>query len=165
MWFVSGKTEWLPLYLLLIGYLVCRYRKKSILIIVFAIASVVIADQLAVHAFKDVFERLRPGHNPTIQHLVHIVNDYRGGLYGFVSNHAANTFALATFLSFTIRNRYFVYSIFIWALIVSYSRIYLGVHYPGDVLCGAMLGILIGWLMFLVYRKAESGYLKDRTSE
>jgi undecaprenyl-diphosphatase len=153
MWFISGKTEWIPLYFFLIVFLIYRFRKQSMLILAFAILAVILADQLAVHAFKEVFERLRPSHEPDIQQQVHIINNYRGGLYGFVSNHAANTFALVTFLGFILRGKYIVYFLFFWASLVSYSRIYLGVHYPGDILCGAMLGILIGWIMVTGYRK------------
>jgi undecaprenyl-diphosphatase len=153
MWFVSGKTEWIPLYLFLITYTVYRFRKQSILIISFAIVAVILADQIAVHAFKEVFERLRPSHDPNIQHQVHIVNNYRGGLYGFISNHAANTFALAAYLSFVLREKYLSYLLFVWAALVSYSRIYLGVHYPGDILCGAGLGLLIGWVLSTAHRK------------
>jgi undecaprenyl-diphosphatase len=153
MWFISGKIEWLPLYILLLGFIIYRYKKQSILIILCIIIAIVLADQLAVHAFKDVFERLRPSHNTDILQKIHLVNGYRGGLYGFVSNHAANTFALAAFLSLLIKNKAFTLSIFIWASVVSYSRVYLGVHYPGDVLCGAILGVLIAWLVFLSYCK------------
>lgn len=153
MWFISGKFEWVPLYILLIAFIIYRYKKQSILIITCLLVAVILADQLAVHAFKEVFERLRPSRNPDIEQMVHLVNGYRGGLYGFVSNHAANTFALATFLSMLIGNKYFSLSIIIWASLVSYSRIYLGVHYPGDVVGGAMLGILIGWLLFISYNK------------
>ena len=151
MWFISGKVEWLPLYLILIGYIIYRYRWQSIAIIAAVILAITLTDQLAVKAFKEVFERLRPGHNPEIQHLVHIVNDYRGGSYGFVSNHAANSFALAMFLSFLFSNKNFSIVIFTWAILVSYSRIYIGVHYPGDIVGGALLGMLIGWSIYQIY--------------
>jgi len=151
MWFISGKLQWVPLYLILIGYLIYKYKASSIYIIIAIAIAVTMADQLSVKAFKEVFQRLRPSNNPEISNLVHVVNNYRGGLYGFVSNHAANTFALAGFLSFLFKNRIFTFSIFIWALIVSYSRIYLGVHYPCDVLCGAFLGLLCGWLVYITY--------------
>jgi undecaprenyl-diphosphatase len=155
MWLISGRTEWIPFYLILIGYLIYKFRWRSIPIIVAIIVAVSLADQLAVKAFKEVFQRLRPTHNPEIQNLVHIVNEYRGGMYGFVSNHAANTFALAGFLSFFFRNWYFSAVILLWASVVSYSRIYLGVHYPGDVIGGAVLGLIIGWLVYLLYLKMD----------
>lgn len=153
MWHISGKLEWLPLYLILIGYIIYRYRWHSIAII-FAIGiAITLSDQLSVIAFKETIQRLRPTYNPEISHLVHIVNDYRGGLFGFISNHAANSFALACFLSLLIRKKYFNLAIIIWASLVSYSRIYLGVHYPSDILGGAIFGCLIGWLTYLLYIK------------
>ena len=109
MWFISGKIEWVPFYLILIGYMIYRYRLKSILIIIAIALAVTLADQLAVKAFKEVFQRLRPSNNPEITNLVHIVNNYRGGSFGFVSNHAANTFALAGFLSLLFNNRIFTF--------------------------------------------------------
>jgi undecaprenyl-diphosphatase len=152
MWHISGRIEWFPFYLLLIAYLIYHYRRQSIFIIIGALLAVILADQLAVHVFKDVIGRLRPSYNPNIQNIVHIVNDYRGGLYGFVSNHAANTFSLATFLSLVTRNRYLSAILVAWATLVSYSRIYLGVHYPGDIIAGALLGVFIGWLIFVLYK-------------
>jgi undecaprenyl-diphosphatase len=155
MWHISGKIEWSPLYLILAGYIIYRYRLNSIPIIIAVAVAILLADQLAVDLFKNVFQRLRPTYNPEIQNIVHTVNNYTGGSYGFISNHAANTFALATFLSFLFKNRSFTLSILLWATIVSYSRIYLGVHYPGDVLGGMLFGSLIGWLIFILYEWTE----------
>jgi undecaprenyl-diphosphatase len=163
MWHISGRIEWLPLYLILAGYIIYRYRLSSIPIIIAVAVAIILADQLAVDLFKNVFQRLRPTYNPEIQDIVHTVNNYTGGSYGFISNHAANTFALATFLCFLFKNRSFTLSILLWATIVSYSRIYLGVHYPGDVLGGMLFGSLIGWLIFKLYEWAEER-IKVRSS-
>lgn len=152
MCFLSGKTEWVPLYIIIIGYIVYKFRWRSLLVFVAVTLVITLADQISVKAFKDVFMRLRPSHSPEIQHLVHIVNDYRGGQYGFVSSHAANTFGLATFLALLIRARFFTVFIFTWASLVSYSRIYLGVHYPGDIICGAILGAGCAITVFILYR-------------
>lgn len=152
MWHISGKLEWVPFYIILIGYLIYKYRIKSVYIIVAIAIAVTLADQLAVKAFKEVFERFRPSNNPAIRDLVYIVNNYRGGSYGFVSNHAANTFSLATFLILLFSNRIFTVVIIFWAFIVSYSRIYIGVHYPADVICGALLGVICGGAVFYAYR-------------
>ena len=159
MWLISGRIEWLPLYLVLITCIIYRFRWKSIPILIAVILTIALADQLAVKAFKEVFERLRPTHNPEIQHLVHIVNDYRGGSYGFVSNHAANSFSLAMFISLLFKNHYITIGMFFWAFLVSYSRIYLGVHYPGDILGGIALGIGIGWFIFFIYRKFTERFM------
>jgi undecaprenyl-diphosphatase len=163
MWHISGKAEWIPFYILLIAFLIYRYGKESTLLIGIAILSVIIADQLAVHAFKEVFQRLRPSHDTDIQHLVHIVNNYRGGLYGFVSNHAANSFALAGFLGFTLRLKYLTAILLFWAVLISYSRVYLGVHFPADCAGGALLGLLIGWLASMAYRMlSKRNSIKNR---
>ena len=143
MWFISGKMEWVPMYLILIGFIIYKYRKDSIWIFIAVIILITLSDSFAARVIKDSVQRFRPTHNPAIANMVHIVNNYRGGDYGFVSNHASNSFALAVFLSLLFRNRYFTIGILIWAAIVSYSRIYLGVHYPGDILGGALLGV--GW--------------------
>lgn len=155
MWFISGKLSWLPLYALIIFLIIKKFKRKSILVIVSIILVVVISDQMSVHVFKDVFQRLRPCHNPQIANLVHIVNNHCGGKYGFVSSHATNTFAIATFISYLFRNKYMSYSMFLWAIIVSYSRIYLGVHYPGDIFGGALLGIIVGILVYKFYQFTE----------
>ena len=165
MWFVSGTIEWVPLYLVLTGYIIYRYRWQSIPIIVAVIIGITLADQIAVRVFKEVFERLRPSHNPEIQHLIHFVNNYRGGAYGFVSNHAANSFALAVMLSLVFKNKVFSVCILLWAMLVSYSRIYLGVHYPGDILGGALLGAGIAWLVYFLFQKLHLLRITDSSKK
>ena len=97
--------------------------------------------------------RPRPCRDPDIGHLVHRVNNYCGGAYGFVSGHAANSFALATMISLLFRKKWVSTGLLIWATMVSYSRIYLGVHYPGDVIFGALLGTLLGLTIFYVLHR------------
>ncbi len=152
MWWVSLKYVWVPLYagvLFFIFYL--RRYKTAILAVLSLILLVTITDQTSVHLFKQVFERLRPCHDPQIGHLVHIVNNKCGGQFGFVSSHAANTFGFATFTSLFFRNRYFSVFIILWASMVSYSRIYLGVHYTGDIIGGIILGIFCGYIVYRLY--------------
>jgi undecaprenyl-diphosphatase len=142
MFFVSGKYEWIPLYVIILGFIIWKYRWKSLWIILAVIILITLSDQLA-NILKAGVKRLRPCKDPDIGHLVHLVNNYCRSSYGFVSGHAANSFALATFLSLLFRKKWVTIAIFIWAALISYSRIYLGVHYPGDVICGALIGILI----------------------
>ncbi len=149
MWHISGKLEWIPLYAFLIYLIIKEYKMKAIWIILAVILVIVLTDQVFVKLFKFQFERLRPCHNPEIKDLVHKVNDKCGGQFGFVSSHASNSFGLAMFLTFLFRKKLFGILIFFWAALVSYSRIYLGVHYPGDIIGGALLGIFIGWLVYL----------------
>jgi undecaprenyl-diphosphatase len=151
MWHVSGKFEWLPLYLLLLIIIIVYYKKKSIWIFLAITVLIVLSDSLSTQLIKNTIERLRPSHNPDIECLVHIVNNYRGGNFGFVSSHAANTFAIAVFLTVLFKNFYLSAGLFFWAIIVSYSRIYLGVHYPGDVIAGAFLGCILAILVYKVY--------------
>lgn len=153
MGWASGKYFWIPLYAFFL-YLVFKYVGKRTWLVALAAALVILlSDQISVHAFKYMFLRYRPCHNLQLQALVH-VNGSCGGQYGFISSHAANTFALAMFLTlfFCNRIRFFGIYIFLWAAFVSYSRIYNGVHYPADVAVGALVGMIIGWLVFVVYQ-------------
>ena len=110
-----------------------------------------LCDQFASTVCKPLFHRPRPTHDEEIGSLVTLVNNYRGGRYGFISSHAANSFGAALFLIGVFRNRLFTASILLWAVAVSYSRIYLGVHYPGDILAGAIAGVLGGIAIYNVY--------------
>jgi undecaprenyl-diphosphatase len=142
MVFFSGKISWIPLYLVLLWFLI-RDRKKRFFISILMIAlMVLLTDQTSVF-IKEHVQRLRPCHNNQISALIHLVKGC-GGDFGFVSSHAANTFGAAMFFTLFFRNRWIGFCLLFWATMVSYSRIYLGVHYPGDVLGGALLGIAIG---------------------
>ncbi|MDA9938275.1 phosphatase PAP2 family protein [Salibacteraceae bacterium] len=147
MFWFSEEITWVPLYAVLLFGLYKKYGWKGLLPVVLGVTlTITLTDQLSVKAFKEVFLRYRPCHNLEIQHLVHLVINHCGGQYGFVSSHASNTFGLASFLCLLFSNKKLGLGLFIWALAVAYSRIYLGVHYPADILAGALLGVLIGTL-------------------
>jgi len=161
MWYISGTKTWIPLYAVILFFVFKQLKWRGFIALFFFILLIVLSDQISVRLFKNVFERLRPCHDPVIGHLVHLVNNKCGGQFGFVSSHAANTFALAMFSSLFFRNKAVTISIFVWAAIVSYSRIYLGVHYPFDVMGGAILGVVIGIITFRLYLLSQK-YIKKK---
>ena len=151
MWFVSGKLSWAPMYAVIIFFIIKNYKWQSVTLILLIVVSITLADQISVKAFKFVFERLRPCHNPNISHLVHIVNNKCGGQFGFVSSHASNSFVVAMFLHLLFKKKWFSWFIFVWAALVSYSRVYLGVHFPADITGGAILGMVIGYGVYQLF--------------
>jgi len=161
MYWASDRFIWIPLYVFIIYLLIKQYGKSGIYITLTLIALIVLSDQISSHLIKNTLVmRLRPSHEPTLEGLVHLSKAGKGGLYGFVSSHAANTFALATFLFyfFSPSLRWLNYTILAWATMVSYSRIYNGVHYPADILAAIPLGVLLGCLVANLYLKLSSMY-------
>ena len=145
MLFMSAKLIWIPLYGFLIFFLYKNYGFNFWKPLLMVIITVSLADQITSGFMKPFFERLRPCNDPELKNLVSLVGKC-GGRYGFASSHAANTLGLATFyLTFT-RNRWFLF-LLLWALIVSYSRIYLGVHFPGDIIIGGLIGAGLGYVL------------------
>ena len=165
MWIISAKATWIPLYLLLVGLLVWRYRKPAmtnvkwlqrvpvcvVMIIVIGLA-VGAADFIASGILKDLVARPRPTRVPELEGVLHLVRGYRSGQYGFVSSHAANTMAVALLFSLIWRNKIATVGLMLWVAANCYSRMYLGVHYPLDILGGLMVGALVALLAFALLR-------------
>lgn len=149
---ITSTVAWIPVAIALLYVIIKNNSLRETGLIILGIAlTILIADQFTSSFCKPFFARFRPAQDPIIMYLVDVVDGYRGGRYGFVSSHAANTFGLALFISLLIKNKWMSMSMFVWATLCSYSRIYLGVHYLGDILCGMLIGLLTGFIIYLLY--------------
>lgn len=153
MYAVSYKLTWIPLYISVLYFVIKRWKREAIWVVLALILCIVISDQISSDLFKNLFKRLRPSHAENLKGLVHLVKGYSGGKYGFASSHAANAFGFALLSSLLVKRKIFSYAIFAWAFITAYSRIYLGVHYPLDILGGVVVGSLAALSCFVVIRK------------
>ena len=150
MWTLSQHWCWVVVLVLFFALVTMRKEPRHWWIVLCAVVlCFLLADQGSVHIFKDTVCRLRPCH---ALEEVRMFHTRCGGQYGFVSSHAANAFAIAMFLFLRYRHKttWGVVLMFVWAFATSYSRIYLGKHYPGDILCGAMFGMLCGWVVWMI---------------
>jgi undecaprenyl-diphosphatase len=146
----SSARIWIPMYLIVAAVIVWKKRIWGIVALAVLVVSFTLADQLSVHLFKNVFERLRPCHVEELKTMIHSLENC-GGKYGFISNHAANSFCFAMFTAWIFKNKYYTALIFFWAVCVSYSRIYVGKHFPLDVICGAIFGVVCQQTGLLLY--------------
>ena len=155
---ISKTFVWIPLYLLLLYFVFRHYKKHSWLALVCIALLITASDQFASGFIKPLVLRYRPTHNEYISPMIHLVNGYTGGLYGFISSHAAKVFALTTFLVIILREAKYkwLWVLWVWATLVSLSRIYLGVHYPSDILGGAIAGMFFAWIISKVFFVAYS---------
>ena len=169
MWYISKSTTWLPLYALLVGLIVYRFgilspslcregrRGSSLLRVLIILAGFAVAvgvsDFVSSGIIKPWVCRLRPTHEPELAGLIHLVNGYTGGLYGFVSSHAANTMACALLFALLYRNKYATVGLMLWVALNCYSRMYLGVHYPADIIGGLAIGAMMATLTYGMVRR------------
>lgn len=154
MYVLSQKLVWAPLYAILLIMLWLVYRRNFWYIVPLIILLVTLTDQVSVVLFKDIFHRLRPCHEPSLEGMVQLVRGQCGGKFGFISSHAANTFGVAIFAGslLKVRFKWLLPVLIFWASIVCYSRVYLGVHYPGDVIVGALVGSISGYFILLLFK-------------
>lgn len=153
MWNMSDKLFWIPLYLLLVLMLWRRYGKHAVWMVIAIGAAAGLADFISSGIIKDWVMRPRPTREPALDGMLHIVNNYRGGKYGFVSSHAADTFALALLFSLLWKNWRVTFPMMLFCLINCYSRMYLGVHYPLDILGGLVVGCICALAIYYALYK------------
>lgn len=159
----SGKLIWAPLYIAILVYLGTRYRRRFWILLIFIALAVAVNDQVSLHLFKNLFQRLRPCNEPSLQGLVHLYKGECGGGFSFVSAHASNSFNVALLSLALISRRWYTIAIIAWASIIAYSRVYLGVHYPADIICGAMLGSIVGFTMASLFLRTDRLLLSKKT--
>ena len=154
MWVVSQTKTWIWLYGLLALLLIYKYRNWKIVLLLLAgmVVAVGLSDWLCSGVIKPLVCRLRPTHEPALDPL-HLVNNYIGGRYGFCSSHAANTMSIALLFSLVYRNKYATVCLMAWVALNCYSRMYLGVHYPSDIMVGLLVGSLFAGVVFLALRR------------
>lgn len=153
MWMLSDTIVWIPFFIIFFIVLVKNKQANALLLLIAFALLILITDRVSSGILKPLIERLRPSHDPELGDWVITVNNYKGGLYGFVSSHAANFFGFAVLSLLFIRSWSYSVTIISWALLISYSRMYLGVHYPLDIFFGIVLGILSAFLMYKLYTK------------
>ena len=154
---LTNAVTWIPLYIALF-YLVVKNNatmSKILFIVGCAALCYLFAGAVDDGIVKPLVARWRPTHDPVIGWHVDVVNGYRGGRYGFFSAHASNTFSIAIFFSLLVRSRLLAVALVMWSLINCWTRLYLGVHFPGDILCGLLWGGGVGTLVYYFYRRME----------
>ncbi|WP_291113693.1 phosphatase PAP2 family protein [Flavobacterium sp. UBA6135] len=160
MYWASDKIFWAPFYLLIVYIIIKQYKRQSISVFIAIGLVITFCDQTASHLIKNIVKRLRPSHEPALQKFIHLSEAGPGGQYGFISSHSANAFGFATFLILLLPNKYnWLKGILLfWAILVAYSRIYNGVHYPTDVIVAMFLGIIYGYLAKTILVKHDLSY-------
>jgi len=160
MVFITGDVHWAPLYLTIVFFFFWKGNWRwGLLALGAVLLTFALTDQLSVHLFKNTVQRLRPCYEISLSGMVHLLENC-GGKFGFISSHAANTFGLAMITSLIFGKKWYSWCIFSWAALVSYSRIYVGKHYPLDIICGAIFGLLAGYCAWKIFQFIKIKYTK-----
>lgn len=158
---ITRQETWIPFFASILYFIIKNYRSKTVLIAIGLALLITATDQFS-NVIKDSVQRLRPTHDPSISHLVHIFFG-KGGQFGFISAHAANSVAILVLTSRIFKNRMYYFITLAWVLVFCYSRIYVGVHYPLDLICGGLVGWFIGWALFRMLMFVENRFFFGRS--
>lgn len=149
----THTSTWIPLMIVLLYTIIQGNDLRGVFLFIIAFAlCIILSDQMASTVCKPLFERWRPTHDPKIMYIVDVVNGYRGGKYGFFSSHAANTMSIAVFLSYILKNKKLSIWLFSWVALNCWTRVYLGVHYVGDITVGLIWGTIVGYTIYKLYK-------------
>lgn len=163
-WYATRTITWIFMGVVLLYIIISNNKVPTSIFIIIGLAlSVLLADQVASGIFKPLVQRFRPTHDPALAGLIDTVNGYKGGRYGFFSSHASNTFAIATFITLLIRNKWVALTAYSFALINCWTRVYLGVHFVGDILAGIAFGLFSGWLCYQLFYIMDMRFTKHST--
>jgi len=162
MFWLTKTVVWIPLFAFLIYLLIKVFKKKIWFPLLGVGFTLLLTDRITSGFMKPFFARLRPSQEPDLESILHIVDGYKGGMYGFASSHAANTMGIAFFLWLLLHKKYSkIYWLFAWSFFMGYTRIYLGVHYPGDVVIGFIVGLLSAYISFIILKHIDKRYFEQ----
>ena len=161
----TGQKIWFLSAIFIIFFIIKTYRLRALWILLAVALVITLADQISSGLIKPLVERLRPSYEPSLEGALDFVRGYRSGGYSFVSSHAANSFGFALLSSLMFRNRLYSWTIHIWACLTGFSRIYLSVHYPSDVVAGALVGILGAWAVYWLLKMTRPLILDNTMSQ
>ena len=158
--FYTTKYNWIPLYAVLLYLIFKTLNKKTFIVLLFVVVLMITFTDQVTNIFKDGFERLRPCYDKEINELVRLVKSSCGGKYGYFSGHASNSMAVAVFTGLLLRDKYkyLVFILLFWASLMAYSRVYIGVHFPFDIVSGMIFGALSGFVFYKIILKIKARF-------